>query len=218
MVILNINDRLLELPSRHLAVEENIQLAITPPLELGQTEVRADETDRRSATPNISALACQIPAGRVQHLTGQVDHGDFGDVVCASSDAGGEGAESHGARLGDDGVGDGTEGAGVDEGDEDAEDGLGVVCGATLGDGGADAEEDEEGEVDGGAVEEDGATAGDVGEGDGAHGGYELEARVDEAELEGEVGLRGVSQSTLWEVLVLQRRYVRSCLRARRRK
>lgn len=95
MVILNINDRLLELSCRHLTSEENVQLAITPALELRQTKVCADEADRRSATPNVSALARQVPAGRVQHLAGEVDHGDFGDVVCASADAGGEGAQSH---------------------------------------------------------------------------------------------------------------------------
>lgn len=82
---------------------------------------------------------------------------------------------------------------------------MGVVCAAVLADGGADAEEDEEGEVDGGAVEEDGATAGDVGERDGAHGGYELEARVDEAELEGEVRLCNISQLALSEVWLLHR-------------
>jgi hypothetical protein len=66
---------------------------------------------------------------------------------------------------------------------------LSVVRSVVLRDRGADAEEHEEGAVRGGTVEED-ITAAEVGaEGNGEDGGDELEARVDEAELEGEVCL-----------------------------
>lgn len=191
MIILNINDRLLKLPRRHLPAKENIQLAITPPLKLRQAKVSANKTERRSAAPNVSTLARQVPARGVQHLAGEVDHRNLCNVVCASADAGGESAQSDGAGFGDDGVGDGTERAGVDEGDQDAENGLGVVCAAALGDSCADAKEDEEGEVDGCTPKEDGSAAANVGEGDREHGGDELKAGVDKTELEGEVRLQG---------------------------
>lgn len=58
-----------------------------------------------------------------------------------------------------------------------------------LGDGGADSEEHEKGDVDRGAAEED-CPAAEVGsQGDGEDGADESETGVDEAELEGEVCL-----------------------------
>ena len=159
MVILDVDDRLLELPRRHLAVEQNVQLAITPTLEFGQSKECACETDSRSATPNISTLARKVPAGRVQHLAGEVDHRNLRHVVRPATDTGGECPQSHGARFGDDGVGYGTQGSGVDEGDENSKDGLRVVRSVVLWDRGADAEKHQECAVRGGAVEEDVATA-----------------------------------------------------------
>lgn len=189
MVILDINNRLLELPRRHLAVEQNIQLAVTPPLELRQSKERARKANCRSPAPDIPTLARQVPARRVQHLTGEVDHRDLSNVVRSATYTRRQRSQANGAGLGDDGVGDRAQGSGVDEGDEDSEDGLGVVCAVVLRDGGADAEEDEEGAVCGGAVEEDVAAAEVGAEGDGEDCGDELEAGVDEAELEGEVCL-----------------------------
>jgi len=189
VVVLDINNRLLELPRRHLAVEQDVQLAITPALQLRQAKEGRREAHSRGTAPDIPTLACEVPAGRVQHLAGEVDHRDLGDVVRTASDSSGERSQAHRAGLGDDGVRDGTQGSGVDEGDEDAEDGLSVVRSVVLRDRGADAEEHEEGAVRGGTVEED-ITAAEVGaEGNGEDGGDELEARVDEAELEGEVCL-----------------------------
>ena len=115
MVIRHVDDSLLELPRRDLAVEENIQLAITPSLEFGQAEVRTDEAHSRSAAPNVATLASQVPACRVQHLTSEVDHWNLSHVVGASADTCRERSQHHGARLCDDGVGDGTERARVHE-------------------------------------------------------------------------------------------------------
>lgn len=141
MVLRNVDDSLLEMSRRHLAVEKNIQLAVTPSLEFGQAKVRADEADRRSAAPNVATLACQIPAGRVQHLTGEIDHGDFCYVVGTSADTGRERSQSDRRCLCNDRVGDWTERAGVHERDEDSEDSLRVVCAAVLRDGCTNAEE-----------------------------------------------------------------------------
>lgn len=128
-------------------------------LQLGQEEEGHDPTDDRGATPHIATLARQIPARGIQHLGGEVDHRDLGDVVGCSSDARGQGSETHGGGFGDDGVGDGTEGAGEDEGDDYAEDGLRVVGAGSLWDGRADAEDEEEDDVGEGAPEVDCAAA-----------------------------------------------------------
>jgi hypothetical protein len=159
MIILDVDNRLLELPSWHLTVEQNVQLAVTSALQLRQSKERARKTNSRSPAPDIPTLARQIPPRRVQHLTSEVNHRDLSHIVGSAPDSGRQRSQAHGARLGDDGVGDWTQGAGVDEGDEDSEDGLRVVCPVVLRDRGADAEEDEEGAVCGGAVEEDVAAA-----------------------------------------------------------
>ena len=142
VVILHINNRLLELPRRHLAVEQNVQLAITPPLQIRQPKERTRETNSRRPAPNIPALARQIPPCRVQHLTRQVNHRDLRNVVRSSPNSGGQSSQANGAGFGDDGVGDGPEGSGVDEGDEDSEYRLRVVRSVVLRDRGADSEED----------------------------------------------------------------------------
>lgn len=115
MVILDINDSLLELSCGHLTVEQNVQLAVTPALKFWQSEVCTDEAHRCSAAPDVSTLACQVPAGRVQHLTGEVDHGDFGNVVCTSAHTSRERPQSDGARFGNDGVGDWAQRASIHE-------------------------------------------------------------------------------------------------------
>jgi hypothetical protein len=189
MIVLDVDNRLLELPRRHLPVEQNIQLAVTPPLQLWQPKERARKTHRRSPAPDIPTLARQVPARWVKHLARQINHRDLSDVVRSSPNSSRQRSQAHGASLGDDGVGDRAESPSVDEGDEDSEDGLGVVCAVVLRDRGADAEEDEEGAICGGAVEEDVAAAEVGAERDGEDCGDELEAGVYQAELEGEVCL-----------------------------
>ena len=88
VILRDVDDSLLEVPRGHLAVEQDVQLAVTPSLELGQSEVGADEAHRRSAAPDVATLAREIPAGRVQHLAGEVDHWDLGNVVSTSADTG----------------------------------------------------------------------------------------------------------------------------------
>lgn len=190
LVILDINDRALELPRWNLALEENVQLAITPPLELWQAEEGADEAYGRSATPDVSALSGEVPTRRVKHLTCEENHRNLCNVVCTSSDASGERSQSHGARFRDDGVCDGTQGSCVHEGDQDAKDCLCVVCAAVLGNRCANAEEDEESAVDGGAPKEDVTAAEGGTQGNGDDRCHKLETTIDEAELEGEVCLR----------------------------
>jgi hypothetical protein len=75
LVITHINDSSLELPSGNLAVEQDVELAVRAVLELRQEEVRRDPADERGAAPDVAALACHVPAGGVEHLGGEVDHG-----------------------------------------------------------------------------------------------------------------------------------------------
>jgi hypothetical protein len=81
LVIAYVDNSLLELPSRHFAVEEDVKLAVGTVLELWQEEVRRDPADDRGAAPDVAALAGHVPAGSVEHLRGEVDYGDFGDVL-----------------------------------------------------------------------------------------------------------------------------------------
>lgn len=185
LILLNINNRALELASRNTAIEEDITLTIRSMLKLRQEEECHNPADHSRRAPDITALATKVPARLIEHLRREVDHGDLSDVVSGATDAGGEGAETDGGCLGDDGVGDGTEGAGEDEGDDDTEDGLGVVCRVVLRDRGDDAEEEKEEDVDGGAPEVDGAAAEPGGERPGDDVGDKLKAGVDQVELEG---------------------------------
>lgn len=145
-------------------------------LELRKEEVGRDPADDGGAAPDVTALAREVPAGGVEQLRGQEEHGDLGDVVGGTADTGAEGTEADRGRLGDDGVRDGSLGAGEDERDDDAETGLGVVGVGVLGDRGDDTEEEEEGYVGGGTPEVDGTTAEPVGKGPGEGVGDELKA------------------------------------------
>lgn len=159
LIVLDIDYSLLELPGRNLAVEEDIKLTVRAVLHFRQEEVCQDPAHNRGAAPDETTLARHVPTSRVEQLRRQVDHGNFGNVVRSATDTGAQSAKAHRGRLGDDGVGDGAEGACEDERDDDAEDGLCVICRAALGDRGADSQNEEEGDVSGCAPEVDGAAA-----------------------------------------------------------
>ena len=184
MVVLNIDDGALELPGGNLTVEQNIGLTVGSVLKLRQEEEGRDEADDGSTSPDVTTLASKIPSSRVEKLRSKVDHGDFSNVVGGTTDTSAEGTETDRGGLSNDGVGDGTEGTGVDEGDQYAENGLGVVCSGGLVDGGNNTEEEEESDVDGSTPEIDGSSAEPCGKRPGDGVGDELEARVDEIELE----------------------------------
>lgn len=156
-------------------------------LELRQEEEGHDPAHTSGTAPDEAALSGNVPARGVEELRGEVDHGDLGDVVRGATNGSAEGTEADGRGLGDDGVGDGAERTREDEGDQYSKDGLGVVGGAVLGDRGADTQEHEEGDVDGGAPEVDCAAAEPGGQGPRQSVCDELEAGVDEVEVEGHV-------------------------------
>ena len=148
-------------------------------LELRKEEESHNPADGSRTSPHVTAFAREIPSGRVEHLGGEVDHGDLRDVVGSTANTGAQRAESDGRCLGDDGVGDRSHAASEHEGDNDAETGLGVICRMVLWDGGAHAEKDEESEVDGCAPEVDGSAPEPRAKEPGEGVGHELQAGVD---------------------------------------
>lgn len=164
-------------------------------LHLRQEEIRQHPAHNGGAAPNIPTLASQIPARGIQNLRRQKDHRDLRNVVPGAADAGAQRAQAHRRRLADDRVRDGAERAGEDERDDDAEDRLRVVGGGGLRDRRAHAEEHQEHDVGRRAPEVDSAAAEPACDEPGADVGYQAEAGVDQAELEGEVG----RHAGLWE-------------------
>jgi hypothetical protein len=187
LVLPDINDSGLELPGGNLTVEQDIEFTVGAALELRKAEVRGHEADTGCASPDVTALASQIPAGGVEHLRREEDHGDLGNVVGGATHTGAQSTEANGRRLGDDGVGDGSEGSGVHEGDDDAETGLGVVGIDVLGDRRADTEEEEQGDVCRCAPQVDSSAAEPGGQRPRETVGHQLEAGVDQVEFEREV-------------------------------
>lgn len=115
-----------------------------------------------------------------------VDHGDFSDVVRRASDTGGQRAQAHGRRLGDDGVRDGAERQGEYKRDDDTQAGLSVRRRLVLGHGRGDTEGEEQADVDECAPEVDGAAPKVRAEEPRAADGKGLQTRVNETERKGE--------------------------------
>lgn len=188
LILIDPNLRRLELPRRNFSLKENIRLTIRPMLQLRQSKVRPNPHHQRRAPPDIPALAGQVPSRSIKHPGRQINHRNFSDIVRGPSDSCTQRAESHRRCLGDDGVRDRTLCAGVHHGDDHAETGLCVVRLVGLWYGGDNSEDEEEGDVRGGAVEEDGASTEPGGEDPGDGVGDELETGGDEVQLEGFVG------------------------------
>lgn len=93
---MDINNSFLELPSRNLAVEQDINLTVRPMLKLRQTEVSQNPANQCSTRPNIPTLTRQVPASGVEHLGREVNHWDFRDVVRSTTDTGTERAQTDG--------------------------------------------------------------------------------------------------------------------------
>jgi hypothetical protein len=187
LVLSDINDGRLELPSGNPTVEQDIEFTVGATLKFRKAEVRGDEADTGCASPDVTALASQVPAGRVEHLRREEDHGDLGNVVGGATNTGAQSTETNGRGLGDDGVGDGSEGSSVHEGDDDTETGLGIVGLNVLGNRRADTEEEEQGDVCGCAPQVDSSAAEPSGKRPRETVGYQLEAGVDQVKFEGEV-------------------------------
>jgi hypothetical protein len=187
VVVLDINNGALELPGRYLTVEQNVNFTVRAVLELGQEEVGHDPAENSGASPDVTTLARQIPPGWVQHLRGQEDHWNLGNIVRGTADTSAQSAETDGRCLGNNGIGDRSEGAGVHERNNNTQAGLRVVGLVVLGDRGNDGEDEEERDVGGRAPEVDGSTAEPGSKRPREGVGNEAKARVDQVELESTV-------------------------------
>jgi hypothetical protein len=88
LVILEINDSRLELPSGNLALEQDVHFAIRAMLELRKAEVSNDLVKNRSTTLDIPALSRKVLTRRIQYLGSEVDYRDLYDIIRSTTNAG----------------------------------------------------------------------------------------------------------------------------------
>lgn len=62
LVVPNIDDRLLPLPGLHLALEQNVDLAIRPSLHLRDPPPGHGKAEESRATPDVAAFATEVTA------------------------------------------------------------------------------------------------------------------------------------------------------------
>lgn len=60
LVIVDVDDRLLPLASRNLALEHDVDLAVGSALHLRQVEVGGNQANESSASPDVTALASHV--------------------------------------------------------------------------------------------------------------------------------------------------------------
>jgi hypothetical protein len=77
----------LELPSRDVLSEENIELVKRAILGLGKSEVGPDEDDPSTAAPDKSGVAAEIPGLRIHKVVLQSATHHAADVVSITSKA-----------------------------------------------------------------------------------------------------------------------------------
>jgi len=87
LVILDVENGRSEFPGRNLSIEQNINLTIRAVLELRKEEVRHYPADKGSTSPDVTAFACEVPSCGVKHLRGQIDHGNFRDIVSGTTNS-----------------------------------------------------------------------------------------------------------------------------------
>ena len=94
IVVLDVNDGRLELPGGNSAVEQDVDFTVRAVLELRKEEEGRDPADASGTSPDVTALACEIPSGRIEHPRGQIDHGDLCDIVAGTTDTGAQSAKT----------------------------------------------------------------------------------------------------------------------------
>jgi len=188
LVVLEVNDSRPELPGRNLALEQDVGFAVRAVLEFRKEEVGDEPADNRGTSPDVTALACEVPPSRIKHLRSQIDHRDLGNIVGGTADTGAQSAETNRGRLSNGGICDRSESTGKNEGDDDAETSLGVIRRSVRCDGGANTEKHEENDIGYCAPEVDGPATEPGGKEPRADIGNELKTRIDQTELEREIG------------------------------
>jgi hypothetical protein len=62
LVVLGVDDGILPLASRHMAIEEDVDLAVGSALHLWDVEVGKSETEECRACPNITTFSAEVSA------------------------------------------------------------------------------------------------------------------------------------------------------------
>jgi hypothetical protein len=101
-VILHINNGLLPLPSRHLTLEQDVDLTEGSFFHLWNPDVRHGSADKGGPSPDVAALATKVPLVRVEHVAAEEDARNIDQVVGTSSNTGGQWPETNGRCLADD--------------------------------------------------------------------------------------------------------------------
>lgn len=96
LVVFDIDDRLLPFASRDTTLEQNVDLTERPVLHLWNPDPSHDSTDQGGASPDVTALAAQVPFISVEHVAGKEDARNIDQVVGTSSDTGGQWPETNG--------------------------------------------------------------------------------------------------------------------------
>jgi len=70
LVILNVNNGRLKLPSSDLAIEQDVAFTVRAVLEFRKKEEGHHPADASGTSPDVTALACEVPSCWVEHLRG----------------------------------------------------------------------------------------------------------------------------------------------------
>jgi len=194
LIILDIDNGLRPLASGNVTPEQDVNLAEGPVLHLRDEHPREESTDEGSASPDVAALATQVPLVAVQHVAGKEDAGNVDQVVSTTSNTCCQRSETDGWCLTNDDPGCRCRSQTEEHRDNQAKGCLCVArCGAEANRSG-DAECDQEDAVDGLTVNVDGSAAEVCGEDPRQHDHEPLEGGGSKAECEGGV----VSHTGLW--------------------
>lgn len=107
--------------SRNLSLEQNIQLHRRPSLGFGNDKERKHDGDDAAAGPEEAGLGTPVPGRRVELVGGQDAGDDGGDGVGPAGEDDGFAAKEGRGNLGAEGVGEGADGAVVEEGGDKEE-------------------------------------------------------------------------------------------------
>jgi len=132
---------LVEFPCRDLLREHDIEFLKGAVLGLGETEPRPDGSKETEGAPEEGCLAGPVPRGRIHHVRLEDTANDVSDIVRASAEDDGLGANLCGADFGDNSVDDWSCSHGIGAQPDEAEGSLDVFDGCSLADAGKDADE-----------------------------------------------------------------------------
>lgn len=102
LVIVDIDDCPLPLAGWNMTIEQDINFAVRSVLHLWEPDPSHDCAEKGSAGPDVTALATKVSLVRVEHVAGQEDTRNVGQVVGTPSDTSRQWPEPDGRRLSND--------------------------------------------------------------------------------------------------------------------